>query len=550
MTINISGARKVSEKISPDGYEATRRMQESQETTWLFEDINGGRAAGNVYSTREKIAEAMGIEKDGIVRHVMDAMAAPVPPEEVKDPAFAQCELPLDLEALPIVKYFPEDAGRYISAGIVVSEYNGKRNVSFHRMLIRNKKEIGIRLVPRHTFTLFNEAKKDGKDLNIAICIGAPVEAMVAAALSVDFGTDELTIASAMHRNGHGTPLKVAKCRNGLTVPADCEYVIEARITSRTAPEGPFVDIAGTYDEIRDQPVVEVDCIRSKKDPVFQLLLPGGFEHFLLMGVPREPVIFRTVRQAVPKVKNVRLTEGGCCWLNGVVSISKNREGDGVNAIMAAFTGHPSMKNVIIVDDDIDIFDDREVEWAVATRMQADRIIRIPGAGGSSLDPSAHGTTWKTGFDATLPLGADRGPYTKATVPGKKRSVRRHPLGYTEPIPSERTRWFHIGKKTGRTAIITVNTTAIAITARGPTLIPFESSESKYLISPAEEEKPSFFSFATSPPIPPRYITFVRRSYGMLRPGGTVLRPPAVASVSAVTRWRRVPFRPHRSIRS
>lgn len=163
--------------------------------------------------------------------------------------------------------------------------------------------------------------------------------------------------------------------------------------------------------------MVKVERIWSKKDPVFQLLLPGGLEHYLLMGVPREPIIYRTVRQAVPRVRNVRLTEGGCCWLNGVVSISKNKEGDGVNAVMAAFTGHTSMKNVIVVDDDIDIFDDREVEWAVATRMQADRIIRIPCAAGSSLDPSACGTTWKVGYDATLPLGADRSPFVRATVP-------------------------------------------------------------------------------------------------------------------------------------
>ena len=417
MTIDTSGAKIVKESVSPDGYGATRMMLDDQDSTWLFEDINGGRAAGNVYSTREKIAAAMGIEKEEIVRHVMGAMASPLPTEEAADPAFKQCELPLDLTALPIVKYFPRDAGRYISAGIVVSEYNGRRNVSFHRMLIRGKDEIGIRLVPRHTFTLYNEAKKNGEDLRIAICIGAPVEAMISAALSVDFGTDELTIASSMFAKGHGTPLKVAKCSNGLTVPADCEYVIEARITSETAPEGPFVDIAGTYDEVREQPIVKAEKIWSRKNPVFQLLLPGGYEHFLLMGVPREPVIFRTVRQAVPKVRNVRLTEGGCCWLNGVVSISKNREGDGVNAIMAAFTGHPSMKSVIVVDDDIDIFDDREVEWAVATRMQADKIIRIPGAGGSSLDPSAHGTTWKVGYDATLPLGADRAPFTKASLP-------------------------------------------------------------------------------------------------------------------------------------
>ena len=420
MTIDLEGAKEVRETIDPDNYDATRYMQGDQETTFLFSDLNGGRAAGNVYSTREKIAKAMGIERDGLVMHIMDAMASPCDTEEVQDPAFGFQELPLDLTKLPIVKYFPKDAGRYISAGVVISEYGGRRNASYHRMLIRDKDSIGIRLVPRHTFTLYNEARKNGEDLKVAICIGAPAEVMVSAALSVDFGTDELTIASSMYRKGHGTPLKVAKCGNGLTVPADCEYVLEGRITSETAPEGPFVDIAGTYDEIREQPIVKIERIWAKKDPVFQLLLPGGFEHFLLMGVPREPIIFKTVRQAVPRVKNVRLTEGGCCWLNGVVSIAKNKEGDGVNAIMAAFTGHTSMKSVIVVDDDIDIFDDSEVEWAVATRMQADKIIRIPGAAGSSLDPSAHGTTWKVGYDATLPLNCDRAPFVKATVPEKK----------------------------------------------------------------------------------------------------------------------------------
>ena len=417
MTIDIKGAKEVAEHIDPDGYGATRYLLKDQETTFLFKDINGGKAAGNVYSTREKIAAAMNIPKDAIVRHIIDAMAAPCGTEETDSPRFKECPLDVDLTKLPIIKYFPKDAGRYISAGIVVSEYNGKRNVSFHRMLIKDRNTIVIRLVPRHTFTLFNEAKKDGKELKISICIGAPVEAMVSAALSVDFGTDELTIASAMHKAGHGSPLKVAKCDNGLVVPADCEYVFEGRITAETCPEGPFVDIAGTYDEIRDQPVVKIDRVWSKKDPIFQLLLPGGYEHFLLMGVPREPVIFRTVRQAVPNVRNVRLTEGGCCWLNGVVSITKNKEGDGMNAILAAFTGHTSMKNVIVVDDDIDIFNDREVEWAVATRMQADKILRIQGAAGSSLDPSAHGTTWKVGYDATLPLHADRTPFVKAELP-------------------------------------------------------------------------------------------------------------------------------------
>ncbi|HPT73723.1 MAG TPA: UbiD family decarboxylase, partial [Methanomassiliicoccaceae archaeon] len=166
------------------------------------------------------------------------------------------------------------------------------------------------------------------------------------------------------------------------------------------------VDITGTYDSVRPGPVFEVDRLYMRKDPIFQLLFPGGLEHYLLMGLPREPMIYRTVNQVVPRVHGVRLTEGGCCWLHGVVSITKNKEGDGMNAALAALTGHPSMKQVIVVDEDIDIYDDHQVEWAVATRFQASRSLTvINNAAGSSLDPSAEGTTSKVAIDATVPMG-------------------------------------------------------------------------------------------------------------------------------------------------
>ncbi len=416
---SLSGdIRTIKGKVDPDGGQVTRDLMSDQGATFLYEDLNGAKAAGNRFSTRAKIAKALGIPADGIVEHILQAVDRPHPCEVVEKPAFKAKSIPVDLMKLPIPTYFPEDGGRYITSGIVVAEYGGKRNVSFHRMMIMDSGSIAIRLVPRHLFTLYNNAKKDGRELNISICIGACAEALLSAATSMDFGADELEVASAMCIKGHGKPLQVGKCDNGLLVPADTDYVLEGRITLEETKEGPFVDITGTYDFERMQPVIKIDKIWTSADPVFHLLLPGGWEHYLLMGLPREPMILKTVRQAVPRVKNVRLTEGGCCWLNGVVSIQKNKEGDGVNAIMAAFTGHPSMKQVIIVDDDIDIFDDRQVEWAVATRMQADRILKIPGAAGSSLDPSSHGkTTWKVGFDATIPVGADRSLFEKAVPP-------------------------------------------------------------------------------------------------------------------------------------
>jgi len=406
--------KTVESHIDPDKGDATAKLLEDQNATYVFEDLNGGRAAGNIFSTREKIAKALNIPKEDIVTHLLDAVNSPKGCETVDNPAFKECTVPTDLMKLPIPKYFPGDGGRYVTSGVIVTDYGGKKNVSFHRMMIMDDRHIAVRLVPRHLFTIFNMAKEKGEELKISICIGSQAEVLLAAATSMDFGADELEVASAMCIKGHGSPLKVGKCDNGILVPADTDYVLEGRITLKETKEGPFVDITGTYDFERQQPVIEIDKIWTCKDPVFHLLLPGGYEHFMLMGLPREPMILKTVRQAVPRVKNVRLTEGGCCWLNGVVSIKKNKEGDGVNAILAAFTGHPSMKSVIIVDDDVDIFNDREVEWAVATRMQADRIIKIPGAAGSSLDPSSHGkTTWKVGYDATIPMDADRSLFEK-----------------------------------------------------------------------------------------------------------------------------------------
>ena len=407
----------VSDAVDPDTRDVTRRLMDDQEATVVFENLNGGRAAGNIFSTREKTAQALNVPRDGIVEHLLEAIGSPCACEVVESPSFRAVSREVDLMSLPIPKYFPEDGGRYITSGVIVTEYEGKKNVSFHRMMIVDRDTIAVRLVPRHLFTLYNNAKAKGEELRICICVGARAEVLLAAATSMDFGADELEVASAMCMRGHGHPLRVGRCDNGILVPEDTDFVLEGRITLETTSEGPFVDITGTYDFVREQPVIKIDRMWTCENPVFHLLLPGGSEHYMLMGLPREPMILKTVRQAVPRVRNVRLTEGGCCWLNGVVSISKNKEGDGVNAIMAAFTGHSSMKQVIIVDDDIDIFDDREVEWAVATRMQGDRILAIPGAAGSSLDPSSHGrTTWKVGFDATLPLDADKTLFRKASL--------------------------------------------------------------------------------------------------------------------------------------
>ena len=409
---------RVKDKIDADSTQSTKLMLEDQDRTIIFENVNGGKAVGNLFSTRQKVAEALNIGQDEIVTSLIHASDNPCDTEFTDEPEFRYQSLPVDLMALPICKYFPEDGGRYISSGIIVSEYNGKRNVSFHRMMIMDRDRIAVRLVPRHLYRMYNEAKEKGEELKISICIGARPEMLLAAATSTAYETDEMTIASSLCKMGTGKPLQVGRTDNGLIVPSECDYVFEARITFDETEEGPFVDITGTYDYIRMQPVIKVEKIWANKDPYFHFLLPGGNEHYLFMGLPREPMMYISVREKVPGVKAVRLTEGCCCWLNGVVSIKKVNEDDGRVAALAALDGHKSMKNVIVVDDDVDIFDDKEVEWAVATRFQATRLITIPNSKGSSLDPSADDSiTCKVGIDATIPLDRDRKAYLKAQLP-------------------------------------------------------------------------------------------------------------------------------------
>ena len=402
-------------KIDTNSQEITKILLGDQDKTVCFKGLKKD-AAGNLFSTRAKIANAMNIKPENIVQHLSDAVSDPKPIKLTETPNFRKNSIPVDMTSLPAPKYFPLDGGKYITAGVIIAEWEGARNISFHRMMIMGKDTLAVRLVPRHLFTMHKAAKAKGQDLNISICVGLRPEVLLAAALSVDYGVDELEIASSMCSSSFKKPLEVGRCDNGILVPADADYVFEGRITSELTDEGPFVDITGTYDAVRKQPVIKIDKAWTSDNPVFQLLLPGGNEHYLLMGLPREPMILRTVRQAVPRTHAVRLTEGGCCWLHGVVSITKNKEGDGMNAIMAAFTGHPSMKQVIVVDEDIDIFDDRQVEWAVATRFQGNRMLRVPDAAGSSLDPSTDGTTWKIGIDATRPLDKDETAFKKATL--------------------------------------------------------------------------------------------------------------------------------------
>jgi len=384
-----------------------------QRTAWIagVKGHPGYRMAGNVLSTREAVARAMGTTVEKIPDIINEAVGKTMACQLVDTPAYYR-EVPLS--EIPLPTYYRTDGGPYVTSGIFHAGYDGRFNLSYHRMMRMKGDRFAIRVVPRHLNALLREAGENGDDLPAVVSIGSDAAFMIAGSLSVCFGQDEMGIASSINHRMTGEPLRVFSPGgdpDGPKAPVGTEIVMLGRITNERVPEGPFVDITSTLDLSGmgpGEPVFEVDRVMVREEPIVHVLLPGGYEHYMMMGLPKEPSIMRSVRKVVPLVHAVRLTEGGCCWLHGIVSITKQKEGDGKNAIMAAFTGHPSMKMVTVVDGDIDIFDDRQVEWAVATRFQADRDLTIiRNARGSTLDPSSHegdGTTSKMGIDATMPL--------------------------------------------------------------------------------------------------------------------------------------------------
>jgi UbiD family decarboxylase len=186
------------------------------------------------------------------------------------------------------------------------------------------------------------------------------------------------------------------------------------------------VDVTGTCDIQRKQPVVEVVGVMHRGEYVYEGLLPSGAEHRLLMGLPHEVLIWESVSKVVPKVYAINLSVGGNGWLHAFISVEKQLDGDGKNALLAAFAAHPSLKHAVVVDSDINVFDASEVEWAIATRFQASEdLIIIENVRGSTLDSSADqetGLTSKMGVDATKPFTKPKEKFDRARIPTSKRA--------------------------------------------------------------------------------------------------------------------------------
>jgi UbiD family decarboxylase len=370
------------------------------------------KVAMGICGSRELLARALKVRTDQLLPKVLNSIENPIPFRTVdRAPCQEVIEEDVDLSKIPILTHCERDGGPYVTAGVVVArDKELGYNASYHRLMVIGRNRVAARILPRHLDEFIRRGNRD-----VGISIGNHPAFLFAAAVSCEIGKSELAIANGLKE------MDFVKCTtNDALVPAECELVLEGVVTDEFVDEGPFPDITGAYDIVRKQRVIKINRVTHRSNPIYQGILPGGAEHMVLMGMPREATMFREISK-VCDCLDVRLTPGGSSWLHAVIKIRKNKEDDGRNALEAAFRGHPSLKHAIVVDEDIDIEDPSALEWALATRVQMSQDLLLkPNEYGSSLDPSADQVTRKTckaGLDATIPFGVPRDPFVRSKIP-------------------------------------------------------------------------------------------------------------------------------------
>lgn len=389
---------------------------------------------------RAWIAEAMGVPQSQLLAKFRHAADNPVPWREVaaeEAPCQQVVHRDIDLHALlPIPTHSEHDNGPYITAGLVIARnpVTGIQNVSINRIQVHGRDRMAILMLPRHLHAFYQEAEAHDQPLEVAVVIGADPLTMLASQAITPIDHDELEIAGALH----GAPLPVVQCLTSeVRVPANAEIVIEGKLLPRVREaEGPFGEFPKYYSAQEAREVIAVEAVTHRTAPIYHTIIPAEMEHLLLGSIPREATMLAHLQRSFPGVLDVHLSIGGVGRYHLFVKFKKRREGEPKNVILGAFGAHYDIKQVIVVDDDVDVHDPLQVEWAVATRFQADRdLVVVAGAQGSVLDPSTtvgregpngeppaatmQGISAKMGLDATRPVSYSAHVFTKVRIPGE-----------------------------------------------------------------------------------------------------------------------------------
>ena len=367
----------------------------------------------NVVASRGALAWALGVEPGGLAAEYARRIKERIKPVVAPSPPFHQRVVrgsALDLAALPIPRYFPGDAGRYLTAGMLVARDpdTGVETEGYHRFQLKGRNRMGVSLHSRRRmFEYQRRAEARGQPLPCAVVLGLhPLVSMGSLAYPPpDVGKFEV-VGGLL-----GEPLEIAPCTSiDLHVPAAAEIVIEGEILPHVRePEGPFGEFTGYVSRRSTEHVFVARAIAMRERPWFQSIGSGrAGDHITTLGLVREAEIANALTRVIPNVRGVHVPLSGTSSFTAYVSIAQSRPGEAKHVIPIVLGVDHYLKLVIVVDDDIDVFDEAEVLWAVATRMQADRdLVVIAGSLGAMLDPSTdeRGVTAKLGIDATRPFG-------------------------------------------------------------------------------------------------------------------------------------------------
>jgi 2,5-furandicarboxylate decarboxylase 1 len=372
----------------------------------LFEKVKDTKfpVLTNLHAGRARLALAIHAKSEEMQRVYLRAMEKPIQPKVVSKAPVKEVVLTnnkVNLYDLPQILHHQEDAGAYITAAIsFAKDPNGDTwNCAYNRLMIKGRDTTSIHLTQaKHLWEFYRAAEARGEALPVAFAIGVnPAIALGCLAIgSID--EDERAIMGGLL----GEPLELVKCETSdVLVPAHAELILEGEILphERTA-EGPFGEFTGYSLGERQREVLQVRAITHRRNAIFQDITVGHLDHLMLSTTPIEANLYRAVRAMVPTVRDVRVPAPFTCY----VSIEQRISGQAKNAILAVLGADLYMKRVVVVDHDVDIFNDRQVNWAIATRCQPDRDIAIiSNARGSDLDPSTKedGYTAKWGVDAT-----------------------------------------------------------------------------------------------------------------------------------------------------
>jgi 2,5-furandicarboxylate decarboxylase 1 len=367
----------------------------------------------NVVASRRALAFALGVPEAKLALEYARRIKDPIKPMAVTDPPFHRHVLTgssLDLGRLPIPTYFPGDAGRYLTAGLLVARdpETGVETEGYHRFQVKGRDRMGVSLHSRRRmFEYQRRAEALKQPLPCAIALGVhPLVSMGSLAYPPpDVGKFEV-VGGLL-----GQPLEVAPCVSiDLQVPAAAEIVIEGEILPGVRePEGPFGEFTGYFSRRSTEHVFVARAIAMREQPWFQSIGSGrAGDHITTLGLVREAEIHNALSRVIPNVTGVHVPLSGTSSFTAYVAIKQSRPGEAKHVIPIVLGVDHYLKLVIVVDDDIDVFDESDVLWAVATRMQADRdLVTIAGSLGAMLDPSTddRGVTAKLGIDATRPFG-------------------------------------------------------------------------------------------------------------------------------------------------